>query len=77
MINPFLQSTRVGRVCESIVNVVFPRSCVGCGLSRKNRAERLQNVWGAFEVVSPQAVFDENILLVDDVFTRELNEGFP
>jgi len=36
MINPILQSSRVMRVCESIVNAVFPRSCVGCGLSRKN-----------------------------------------
>ena len=37
--------------------------------ARKNRAERFQNVRGAFEVVDTEAVFDRNILLVDDVFT--------
>ena len=41
MINQILQSPRVMRVCESIVNVVFPRSCVGCGLSRKNGGDYL------------------------------------
>ena len=37
--------------------------------ARKNRAERYQNVRGAFEVVSPETVFKRSILLVDDVFT--------
>ena len=37
--------------------------------ARKNRAERYQNVRGAFEVVSPETVFQKKILLVDDVFT--------
>jgi ComF family protein len=37
--------------------------------ARKNRAERFQNVRGAFEVTSPEAVSEKNILLVDDVFT--------
>jgi ComF family protein len=41
MINPLLQSPRVARVCESILNAVFPRSCVGCGLSRKNGGDYL------------------------------------
>lgn len=41
MINPFLQSSRVARVCESIVNAVFPRRCVGCGLSRENGGDYL------------------------------------
>ncbi len=36
MINRFLHSARVVRVCESILNAVFPRRCVGCGLSRGN-----------------------------------------
>jgi ComF family protein len=41
MINPFPKSFRVARVCESIVNAVFPRNCVGCGLSRKNGGDYL------------------------------------
>lgn len=41
MINPFSKSPRVARVCESIVNTVFPRSCVACGLSRKNGGDYL------------------------------------
>ncbi len=41
MINQILQSPRMMRVYESIVNAVFPRSCVGCGLSRKNGGDYL------------------------------------
>jgi ComF family protein len=41
MINQILRSPRVARVCESIVNAVFPRNCVGCGLSRKNGGDYL------------------------------------
>lgn len=41
MINQILRSPRMMRVCESIVNTVFPRSCVGCGLSRKNGGDFL------------------------------------
>jgi len=41
MINQILQSPRLVRVYESIVNTVFPRSCVGCGLSRKNGGDYL------------------------------------
>ncbi len=41
MINQILQSPRVARLCESILNAVFPRSCVGCGLSRKNGGDYL------------------------------------
>jgi ComF family protein len=41
MINQILQSPRLARVYESIVNAVFPRSCVGCGLSRKNGGDYL------------------------------------
>ena len=37
--------------------------------ARRNREERLQNVRGAFAVVSPETVSQKNILLVDDVFT--------
>jgi len=37
--------------------------------ARKNRAERLKNVKGAFEVTVPEEVRHQNILLVDDVFT--------
>jgi len=41
MINPFTKSSRVAQVCESVVNVVFPRNCVGCGLSRKDGGDYL------------------------------------
>lgn len=41
MINPFLQSPRAVKMLEAIVNVVFPRSCVSCGLSRKNGGDYL------------------------------------
>ena len=41
MINPILKNPRMARVCESIVNAVFPRSCVSCGLSRKNGGDFL------------------------------------
>jgi ComF family protein len=41
MINQILQSPLVVRVCESLLNAVFPRSCVGCGLSRKNGGDYL------------------------------------
>ncbi len=41
MINQILQSPRVVRVCESLLNAVFPRSCVGCGLSQKNGGDYL------------------------------------
>lgn len=37
--------------------------------TRRNRAERSQNVQGAFEVIHPETVCQKNILLVDDVFT--------
>ncbi|MDH5457335.1 MAG: ComF family protein [Nitrospinota bacterium] len=41
MINQIIQSPRLTRVCESIVNAVFPRSCVGCGLNRKDGGDYL------------------------------------
>lgn len=36
MINPILRNVPVARVFETVVNAVFPRPCVGCGLSREN-----------------------------------------
>ena len=41
MINPFSKSRRVAQVCDSILNAVFPRNCVGCGLDRKNGGKYL------------------------------------
>lgn len=41
MINPFLPASRLARVCQMIVDAVFPRRCVGCDLSRKNGGDFL------------------------------------
>jgi ComF family protein len=37
--------------------------------TRKTRAERLQNMQEAFEVVNPEALSNKHILLLDDVIT--------
>ncbi len=41
MINRFLNSARVVRAWESLLNSVFPRCCVGCGLSREQGGDYL------------------------------------
>ena len=35
----------------------------------KTKAERAQNIKGAFEVNRPESVAGKNVLLIDDVFT--------
>ena len=52
-----------------MVSSLLKRVKVTSAKATKTKAERAQNIKGAFEVNRPEMVSGKNVLLVDDVFT--------
>ena len=63
-------SRQVARVlCVPLESALLKRVKVTSAQATKTKAERAQNIKGAFEVNRLEWVAEKNILLVDDVFT--------
>ena len=63
-------SRQVARVlCAPCESALLKRVKVTSAQATKTKAERVQNIKGAFEVNRLEWVAEKNVLLVDDVFT--------
>jgi ComF family protein len=66
----FLLARQVARVLHApLESALLKRVAVTSAQATKTKAERAQNIKGAFEVNRPDWVEGKNVLLVDDVFT--------
>ncbi len=66
----FLLARQVARVLHApLESALLKRVTVTSPQATKTKAERAQNIKGAFEVNRPEWVEGKNVLLVDDVFT--------
>jgi len=66
----FLLARQVARVLHApLESALLKRVAETSAQATKTKAERAQNIKGAFEVNRPEWVEGKNILLVDDVFT--------